>query len=215
MSHPRSLLRFRLAVALAGLPLFGAGAVAQSTNGLPESLSPTGGFAVTLLAGEAVGNDQILRAHLRKGTNEFIFVVPNGLRAQAPAGGTVVMISRDMTYSVSVRIVEPAPPQPGLAEALAEQVTRQYPHSSSLETFTTVVADREGTGVQLRQALTGLNPRVVRILWVPFRAGLMEFALNADSSYASTGQAALDTVLLTFRSNEGGRLNIIRRSDKT
>jgi hypothetical protein len=125
------------------------------------------------------------------------------------------MISRDMTYSVSVRIIEPAPPQPGLAEALAEQIARQYPHSSSLETFTTVVADREGAGVQLRQTLTGLNARIVRILWVPFKAGLVEFALNADSSCASAGQAALDTVLLTFRSNEGGKLTIIRRSDKT
>jgi hypothetical protein len=215
MSHPKPLLRFRLAIALVGLPLFGAGALAQSANGLPESPSQTSGVAVTLLPGEAVGNEQILRALLRKGTNEFIFMVPDGLRAQSPAGGTVAMISRAMTYSVSVRFVEPAPPQPGLAEALSEQITRQYPHPSSLETFTPVVADHQGAGVQLRQTLTGLNPRLVRILWVPFRAGLVEFALNADGSYAPTGQAALDTVLLTFRSNEGAKLTIIRRSDKT
>lgn len=43
----------------------------------------------------------------------------------------------------------------------------------------------------------------------------MEFTLNASNTSAAAAQAALDMVLLTFRSNERGKIEIVRRSDKT
>jgi hypothetical protein len=53
------------------------------------------------------------------------------------------------------------------------------------------------------------------MVWVPFKAGLLEFSLNADGGSASAGQGALDMILLTFRSDERGKVEIVRRSDKT
>ena len=157
----------------------------------------------------------MIRALIRSGTNEFIFVVPDGVRAQTASGGTIVMTSGDLTYSVSLRLSMPAPERSGLTEALAEHVKVRYSNPSGQETLTATVADREGRGVQFQQPLSGMNSRLVRVLWVPFKVGFMEFVLNADSSYASAGEAALDVVLLTFGSNEEGRLKIVRRSDKT
>jgi hypothetical protein len=200
---------------VAAAMLFGATSLAQTTNAVLSGTSQPVGIALSLLPGETVGHDQVIRALLRSGTNEFIFVVPDGLRAQPAAEGNIVVTSRDMTYSVSLRLIEPAPNRAGLPEALARYVERQYPDRSALESFTTSVADRKGTGVQLRQVLNGLNPRLVRVVWVPFRSGLMEFVLNTDNACASAGQAALDMVLLTFHSNEEGKLRIIPRSDKT
>ena len=43
----------------------------------------------------------------------------------------------------------------------------------------------------------------------------MEFVLNADTKNAVAGRAALDMILLTFRSNERGGLEIVERSDKS
>ena len=162
-----------------------------------------------------MGQEQVIRELVRSGTNEFMFVVPEGLRSQTPDEGTIVLTDRDVTCNLSIRIVGPAPASPGLKEALREQVASHFPNASSLEEFTTTVADREGTGFQLRQELPKVGGRLIRILWVPFKAGVLEFALNVDTKKASAGQAALDMILLTFRSNERGKIEVVIRSERT
>ena len=194
---------------------FAAGALAQTPNGFVLGTNHTPGLAVTLLPGESVGHEQVTRELIRRGTNEFMFVVPEGLRTQLPSEGVIVLTSRDMSYYLSLRIVAPPPASRELKEALREQIASQYAQASSLQEFTTTVADREGTGFQLRQELRKVGSRLIRILWVPFKAGVLEFALNADNNNASAGQGALDMILLTFRSNERGRIEVVIRSDKT
>ena len=195
--------------------LWAAGVAGQATNGPGLGTSQTPELAVTLLPGEPVGQEQVVRGLLKSGTNEFMFVVPNGLRTETPREGRILLISRDMKCYVSIRIVGPPSANLELKEALREQITSQYPGASSLEEFTATVADRPGAGFQLRQELPGLAARRVTVLWVPFKAGVLEFALNTDSDSASAGRGAFDMILLTFRSNERGRIEIVRRSDKT
>jgi hypothetical protein len=120
-----------------------------------------------------------------------------------------------MSYYVSLRTAAPFPVNAQIRQALRERIAGQYAGANSLEGFTVGVADQEGTGFQLRQELPGVGSRLVRILWVPFKAGVMEFALNADAKNSAAGRAALDMILLTFRSNERGRLEIIAHSDKS
>jgi hypothetical protein len=162
-----------------------------------------------------VGHEQVIRQLITSGTNKFVFVVPNGLRTETAPEGMIGLASGDMSYYVSLRIVAPTPVNPAISEALHERITSQYAGASSLEEFTASVADREGTGFQLRQELPKVGGRLIRILWVPFKAGVMEFALNADARNAAAGRAALDMILLTFRSNERGRLEIVQHSDKS
>jgi hypothetical protein len=195
--------------------LFVAGVVGQTTNGSVLTTNQAPGLAVTLLPGELVGHEQVIRELIRGGTNEFMFVVPDGLRTEALPDGMIVLVSRDMRYYVSLRNAGPPPTNAGLKEALQERIASQYPHVSSLEEFTTTVADREGTGFQLRQELPKVGGRFIRILWLPFQGGVLEFTLNADSRSASAGQAALDMILLTFRSDERGKIEIVRRSENT
>jgi hypothetical protein len=162
-----------------------------------------------------VGREQVIRQFISSGTNEFVFVVPDGLRRQTAPEGMIVLTAGDMSYFMSLRIVAPPPVKPGIREALQDRIAGKYAGAKSLEEFTVSVADRAGTGFQLRQELPELGNRLVRILWVPFKAGVMEFALNADAKNAAAGRAALDMILLTFRSNERGRLEIVERSDKS
>jgi len=200
---------------MAGAMLFVAGATAQTPNDFGLRTNQTPGLAVALLPGESVGHEQVIRELIRSGTNEFMFVVPEGLRTQAPSEDMIVLTSRDMSCYLSIRSAGPAPATPGLKEALRERIASEYPQVSNLEEFTTTVADREGTGLQLRQELPGVGTRLIRMIWVPFKAGVLEFTLNVDANRASTGQGAFDMMLLTFRSNERGKIEVVIRSDKT
>jgi hypothetical protein len=195
--------------------LFAAGVFAQPHNSSVSGTNATPGLAVTLQAGEYVAQQQVIRALIASGTNTFMFVVPEGLRVQPSSEGRVVLTSRDMSYFLCLGIAAPPLAEAGLKEALRQRIASHYPNARNLEEFAATVADREATGFQLRQALPGVGGRLVRILWLPFKAGVLEFTLNADSSSASAGQDALDMILLTFRSDELGKIEIVRRSDKT
>ncbi len=215
MSHPNALFVCRLAGVVAGAMLCAADARAELANGFPDWTNQIPALAVTVQPGEIVGNEQVFRGILRSGTNEFVFVQPEGLRTKTSPEGTIVLISGDMSYYVSIRLIGPPLDGPGLKAALRERIASQYPRASSLEESAVTVAERKGTELQLRQEVASVGSRLVRILWVPFNAGVVEFVLNADADHPSAGQGAFDTILLTFRSNERGRAEIITRSDRT
>lgn len=191
------------------------GIVAQPSTGFELLTNPAPALAVSLLRGETIGREQVIRALIRTGTNEFMFVLPEGFRSQSPSEGTIMLTTRDQNCYLSFRSIKEPPANLGLKEALRERIVSEYPHAGNMEEFTTKVADREGAGLQLRLARPDVGDRLVRIVWVPFQVGVMEFTLNAKSTAAPAAQAAMDMILLTFRSNERGRLEIVKRSDKT
>ena len=215
MSHHRSIWRFPLGGLLAAATLFAADVWGQTIEGFFAGSNQPPRLAARLCSGELVGHEQVIRQLLSSGTNKFVFVVPAGLRTEAAPEGGIALTSGDMSYFVSLRFVAPTPVNPGTREALQERIISQYAGASSLEEFTASVADRGGAGFQLRQELPKAGSRLIRILWVPFKAGVMEFVLNADTKNAVAGRAALDMILLTFRSNERGGFEIVERSDKS
>jgi hypothetical protein len=215
MSRPKAQLRCRFAYVLAGALFWTAAIEAQTGNGFSSGTNQAPALAFTPLPGELVGHEQVVRELIKSGTNEFMFVVPEGLRIEAPREGRLLLISPDLKWYVSIRIVEPPPANLALKQVLREQIAARYPGASSLEEFAATVAEQGGSGFQLWQKLPGLGPRRISILWVPFRAGILEFALNTDSDSASASRGALDMILLTFRSNERGKIEIVRRPDKT
>jgi hypothetical protein len=216
MLLPKSRFHLRLAGCLAGALLLLKDAVAQTGNDVTSRTNLTAGLHLGLLPGEFVGREQVIRARLRSGSDhEFIFVVPDDLRAEALPGGGVVMVSRDLRYSVAIRLVQPSPAGSELRAALLNWIATQYGQTNTLEEFMASVAQREGIGFQFRHELRQVGARRMSFIWVPFKAGVMEFVFNADERCPSACRAAFDVVLLTFRSNESGKLEIIKRSDKT
>jgi hypothetical protein len=187
----------------------------QTAEGFIAGSNQPPRLAVTLCPGELVGHEQVIRQLLSSGTNKFVFVVPAGMRTEPARDGAIVLTAGDMSYYVSLRTAAPFPVNAQIRQALRERIAGQYAGANSLEEFTVGVADQEGTGFQLRQELLGVGSRLVRILWVPFKAGVMEFALNADTKNSAAGRAALEMILLTLRSNERGRLEIVAHSDKS
>lgn len=215
MSNHSSLFSIRLAGVLAVTILSPIGALAQTPDSFGLRTNPTPSFAVTLLPGETIGNEQVIRALIRTGTNEFMFVEPEGMQSQTPNESTIVLTARDMNWYVSIRILGPSPAKARLKETLREQLAREYPQVNNPEEFVTTVADQEGVGLQLHVALPDVGDRLIRAVWVPFQAGVLEFKLHAKHSAASAAKRDFDTILLTFRSNERGRIEVLERSDKT
>lgn len=215
MSHPDLPPWFRPLSALAGAILFTASLRAQS---------PLPGFALTnappalaarLQPGETLGNEQVVREFLRCGTNEFVFVVPEETRAEAALENQLVLSSWQQGYHLTLRVWEPPAAATPLREVAREHLAREYPQAGSVEEFETTVAGQPGRGFQFRLGQAGGSSQLVRIVYVPFRAGLLAFTLNARPNSLAAGRRAFDQVLLTFRSNEAGKLEIIKRSQQT
>lgn len=201
---------------LAGALAASAGGAQEAIAGLPVNTNLPPALALALRPGELVGHEQVVRAYLHSGTNEFMFVMPEGMRIESAGGGRTVLVDPNMRYYLSIRLVAPPPGKVDLEGALREQVARDYAGASFPEELTVTVAERRGSGLGLRQELGGgLSPREVKILWVPFPAGTVEFILNTEAPTLPAARAAFDMILLTFRSNEHGKIEYEPRSDKT
>ena len=216
MSHHRLRLRICIACVLGAAPLWLTNVIAQNASGVVSRTNQAAGLTFGIVPGEGVGQEQVIRGLIRSGPDhEFVFVVPDGLRAQTLPGGSVVMVSRDLRYSVSIRLLEPSPTSSRLRETLRQSIASQYTQVSHLEEITATVAQHEGVGFQFRHNMPQVGGRILSMLWVPFKAGVIEFSLDVDEKSPSAGRGPFDMVLLTFRSNELGQLEIIKRSDKS
>jgi hypothetical protein len=165
--------------------------------------------------GEFVGHEQVVRQRIRAGTSEFIFLMPSNVRMEALDESAIVMNGPQMKYWVSVRFLRPVQIEGELKSALRSRTESQYSSAGEKDDFVVTVAGREGAGIQFRQDLPSTGERFVRIVWVPFQAGIMEFVLNSDSRQAAVGQRTFDAVLLTFHSNEEGTLIIPERHEQS
>jgi hypothetical protein len=209
-SGPKALGRLLLAGAL----FLCAAAPAQtwiSNQPVSQSLA----LKVAFEPGESFGGRQIIRERIRCGTNEFLFVVPEDMRSETRQDNTVVLTSLDATFYMTLRITGPLPAETDEDQARLEWVAGHFPNSTNIEKFAASVGGKPGQGMQLRYASPGGGNRLARILWVPCNAGILEFILNADAEKAKTAQQLFDTVLLTFRSNEQGKIEILHFSERS
>jgi hypothetical protein len=213
--YPRSdLRRVRLAAVPAILLLLPAAVSAQviTTN---SSGSRVQDLQVSFQPGEFVGHGRVLREFIKIGTNEFLFVVPEGSRPETLKGDALVVTSRDSTYYLTFRMAGSLAAEGDLNQSLKCRVADQYPNARNVEPFSTTVANRVGEGLSLKQGRPGVGSRFIKVLWVPSKAGVLEFTLNTDSTNAPAAELAFSSMLLTFRSNERGKLEIVRRSERT
>lgn len=213
MSNPSVTAQIRRGI-LAGAILATASLFGQPSTNPTMDASKSSMLAARLRPGEWVGDEQIVRESLQSGTNEFQFVVPSGFLNRASTGNGVTLARWELHCVVSIRILEGLEPSL-LSTTLRERISREFAPAGKLEDYNVSVASRPGTGYQCWQETPNAARRLVRVIWVPFKAGLLEFTLNVDSSNVRAGEAALDMILLTFCSNEEGPIQVIRRYDKT
>jgi hypothetical protein len=215
MSLRKPFARDALFGALAMLLLAAAPARADFLTPAPANPGQAVALTYELEPGERLGREQVIRGRIKCGTNEYLFVLPEGLRADAKPDGALVLSRWDAHYFVRIGVVSLTPGGPGFSEALAQQLTNRHTAARELSAITATVAGHAGCGYQFLERLPGMEDRLERTLWVPFNAGMLEFKLSTSSSQSAEAQAAFDLVLVSFRSNEQGKIQIVRRSESS
>lgn len=200
---------------LLGAGAFIPGAFAQesATTNRP---SPTT-LSAALRSEEIIGSEAVKRAYVHSGTNEFAFVVPPGFRFDGSNPEKLVLVKNDYTCFINFRVVKPGPSEAGelKVEGLRQTLLSRYPGARVLEEFTQSAANQSGPAfdLQFRSAADVLQS--ARVVFIPSAAGVLEFTLVANADQFTDGREAFNTLLLTFCTNQGGKLEITPFSDKS
>jgi len=167
----------------------------------------------TVLAGEIVGTEQIKRAFMSFGTNEFMFIVPDAVLARFSQERPAMLTGRQADFSISFRLLNKLPAGATVKNELKAWVQTHYTDSVRIEDFAIPVADHEGVGLQFHQRprSASASNRFVRIIWTPCEAGVLEFLLVSEANCVKAAQQNFDVVLTTFCTNEQGKIKVIPR----
>jgi hypothetical protein len=171
---------------------------------------------VEVQPGEIVGNEQIIRLRLRSGTNEFMLMLPPGARSETPAGGTLNIADPKGAYRIELRLLaaDPTEDLPPQLQRLKTKLLEAHPKAARTEEFSVNVG-RAALGQQFSDSMLPFGERLYRVIWVPGPAGILEFSLNAAASQGRAAVQTLDTLLVTLRTNEKGKLEITRRLERS
>jgi hypothetical protein len=191
-------------------------ASAQEWPSTNSQTNQTPVLEVSLKNEEFVGLEQVRRAYVTYGTNTFAFVVPYDFRMDASDPDKIVLINREADCFLTFRILDtkPALAPETQTEYYRALLTTRYPESSTLEEFYQSVANNSGPAFDLQWRNSNSATQAVRTAFIPSVAGVLEFSLLAPSEKFEEGRSFFNSFLLLFRSNENGKLEIARLSDK-
>ena len=172
-------------------------------------------FTATLKNGETIGIEQIRRAHLSSGTNQFAFVVPEGFRMDASNPERVVLADSNYNFFLSVRIVVPGRFRDAQTDLCRDLLLKQHPGARISDEFSQSAANRSGPAFDAQWDAVGGTVQSARVAFIPTSIGILEFSLLSRPDKFAQGKYYLNFLLLTFRSNEGGTLELPVFSDKS
>jgi len=207
MSLPSSrlLLGAGLLCALLGLP---AGAQ-------PAAPASASAFQLATTRHELEGLGYYFRAVATVGTNQFAFIVPKGYYMRLDeANRQVRAIEREDKCAITVRLVEtPTNAVDSATQGLKPAVFRalvlqRFAAGRIIEELPVSAGGREGLGFDLTWKNEAGFQLHSRIAFVPTPAGLVEFHLLASAAELLESKHALNSLMLTFRVAENGRLEL-------
>ena len=157
------------------------------------------------------------RAYVTTGTNQFAFLVPEGFRVDASNPETILLIKTDYSCFLTFRIVGPA--TAGTTDlkpdSCRELLSNRFPGAKIADVFSLAAANHGGPAFNLQWTNASGVAQSARVAFIPSAAGLLEFSLVASPGRFPAGQPPFNSLLLTFRTNEGGKLEIIPPSNKS
>ena len=151
------------------------------------------------------------RACVTTGTNQFAFVVPEGFRVDASNPETILLTQNDYSCFLTLRIASPAPADPSdvKPDFCRALLSSRFPGAKISEAFSLAAANHSGPAFNLQWTNASGVAQSARVAFIPSAAGLLEFSLVASPGKFSGGQPPFNSLLLTFRTNEGGKLEIL------
>jgi hypothetical protein len=202
-----------------GLLVNKAGANDSAANEEPAQQQPPQRVSLkaTMTNGETVGLEQVRRAYLSYGTNKFGFIIPTDFRMDASNPERIVLSESSMSFFLSVRIVGPLPSKarevrPEIARDLLLQ---QHPAARISDEFSQCAANYSGPAFDAQWDSVSSTTQSARIIYLASPAGILEFSLISKPEKFAQGKNFLNFILLTFRSNESGSIDLPVFSDKS
>jgi hypothetical protein len=213
MSLPKWLIPAAVFLALTWLTTDAARAQGYYLGG-PTNTSE--GFKLRLQSDEPLGSQAAQRAFVTFGTNQFTFVLPPGFGIDASNPQKIVLANADYSCYLTFQLSGPLPG--GLwglnSDAYRELASSQRPGAIILNQFSQRAANHDGPAFDLQWTNSSGSAQSGRVAFIPSPAGVLEFSMASNPDTVRDGQYALNWMMLTFRSNEGGKLEINRLSDK-
>jgi len=208
-----------LAFILGAVPLRG-----QTPADPPRATNALPAFEVKTLREGSEGFGLFHRVYVTIGTNKAAFLVPGGYRMQTDAQGWRIALTEPQGRStITILFYAPQPattPQPKPAvlqlkpETCLEILLRRHPNAKLIEQFTSTAAGMTGPAFELSLRNDVSPPQLSRAVFIPALASLVEFQLVGNADTFAESRTALNTLLLTFRVAENGKLEIAPISDK-
>ncbi|MFA6543071.1 MAG: hypothetical protein WCS99_01515 [Limisphaerales bacterium] len=178
-------------------------------------------FKLATTRHEVEGLGHYFRAVATVGTNQFAFIVPKGyLMRLDEANRQLRAVEQDDKCAITVRLIGTptnAVDKAGgdlKAEVFRELVLQRFPSAKITEEITLSAAGRSGPAFDLtwkNESGLGLQSRIA---FISSPAGIIEFHLLTSGTEMQEFRYALNSLMLTLRFSENGRLELPELSNK-
>jgi hypothetical protein len=159
---------------------------------------------------ETIGDRPIHHAYLTFGTNQFSFIVPDGYRVDCSNPEVLAVINQNYDCFITMRVIDrlPAGAQEVHPDTCRELLLARYPDASITEEYSRSVANHVGPAFDFQWLNPGKSLQSGRVIYVPMAGRIVEFSLVVEAGKFSGCQQFFHAILLTFRTNEKGKLEV-------
>lgn len=199
----------------AGLLLWPAGLPLCAQNSAPAAPPAPPVFQVNTTRHNLPGLGYYTRSVATLGTNQFAFVVPKGYLIRVDEANRVVRaVERADKCAITVRwfatptnAVEKAD-QSLKPAAFRELLQQRYASARITEEFSLTAGGTSGPAFDFVWRNEGGLEVLSRIAFIPTPAGVVEFHLLTSAAVKEESFQALNSLMLTFRFGEKGKLEL-------
>ena len=173
--------------------------------------NPPPALKASVRGDDSVGGRTIHHAYVNYGTNRFSFVVPEGCHVDGSSSEKLVVVNEGYDCFIGFRVVglRPAGIPTLNVDHCRELLLSRYPKAEITEEYSRSVASHEGAVFDFRWRNSSGTVQSGRVIFVPMSAGFVEFSLVTTEEKTSAGQELFHRFLLTFRTDESGKLEVV------
>lgn len=156
------------------------------------------------------------RAYITAGTNKFAFLVPDEFKLTSSDAQRATLMKPDGSAVITVRVISSLAGSGKEFDGSAARalIYEEHPDATVTTEFGIMAANASGPAFEFFWG-AGSVARASRVGFVPLRAGVIEFSLDASPKNLAPALGDFNYLLVTFRaSDENGKLEATPLSDR-
>ncbi len=162
-------------------------------------------FRTEIRPGETVGTEQIRRAFISVGTNQFMLRIPTGFQLNASDAERIVLSHAESGQFIAIQLIRPAKSAIGETQRpdWKAEALNVAADATVVDEHTEFALGAGGPAYDLRWKVAGAD-QMARVAYIPTKVGVMEFKLITPAKSFDVGRMILTIVLTSLQSNEQG-----------